>query len=171
MRNIDFAVMSLMFRIRDILRPPAEALEEAGAGPGMRVLDFGCGPGSYSRAAAEMVGDSGVVYALDELPVATEKVKKKAAGRNISTIRTILSACETGLDDESIDLALLYDVYHDLRDPDCVLKELHRVLKPVAVLSFSDHHLKEDAITVAITAGGLFELAGRGKRTVTFRKT
>ncbi len=31
-----------------------------------------------------------------------------------------------------MDVALLYDVYHDLAYPSIVLAELHRVLKPTA---------------------------------------
>lgn len=169
MRKIDFVLMSLMFRFRDLIRPPAGALKEAGVGPGMRVLDYGCGPGSFSLAAAEMVGDGGLVYALDELTVAIEKVKAKASA-DFTNIKTILSDCETGLDDASIDVALLYDAFHDLDDPDCVLKELYRVLKPGSTLSFSDHHLKDDEIAAAVTAGGLFGLAARGKRTFSFTK-
>lgn len=162
--------MSLMFRVRDLIRPPAVALKEAGVEPGMKVLDYGCGPGSFSLAAAAMVGDVGLVYSLDELPVAIEKVESKAQAAGLTNINTILSDCLTGLGDASIDVALLYDAYHDLADPDSVLKELHRVLKPGAILSFSDHHLKDDEIAAAVTASSLFRLEERGKRTFTFMK-
>lgn len=170
MRKIDFTLMSLIFRVRDLVRPPAGALEEAGVGPGMRVLDYGCGPGSFSLAAASIVGEGGLVYALDELPIVVEKVEKKAAAVGFDNINTILSDCKTALDDECIDVALLYDAFHNLADPDCVLKELYRVLKPSSALSFSDHHLKDDEIVAAVTAGGLFSLEARGKRTFTFIK-
>lgn len=170
MRNIDFALMSLMFRVRDLIRPPLGALKEAGVQPGMRVLDYGCGPGNFSLAAAAMVGDGGMVYALDELPVAIERVERKAQAAGLANIKTILSDCRTGLDDASIDVALLYDAFHDLADPDCVLNELYRVLKPGAVLSFSDHHMKDEEIVAAVTAGGMFRLAARGKRTFTFKR-
>jgi hypothetical protein len=65
---------------------------------------------------------------------------------------------------------LLYDTYHDLAQPDEVLAELHRALKPGATLSFSDHHMREDAILDAVTRGGLFELASKGKKTYSFLK-
>ena len=162
--------MSLMFRFRDLIRPPSGAMKEAGVGTGMCILDYGCGPGSFSLAAASIVGNGGRVYALDELPVAIEKVESKAQAAGLTNINAILSDCQTGLDDASIDVALLYDAFHDLADPDCVLKELYRVLKPAAVLSFSDHHLKDDEIVAAITVGGMFRLAARGKRTFTFKR-
>jgi ubiquinone/menaquinone biosynthesis C-methylase UbiE len=44
--------------IRDLT---ADVLRRAGIGPGMRVLDIGCGVGDVSLLAADMVGPSGFV--------------------------------------------------------------------------------------------------------------
>jgi ubiquinone/menaquinone biosynthesis C-methylase UbiE len=65
---------------------------------------------------------------------------------------------------------LLYDTFHDLSDPDGVLTELHRVLKPNGILSFSDHHMKKNEITSRVTERGLFKLSKEGKRTFIFLK-
>lgn len=54
--NLDFWLMSWAFRLRDWLHPLAGILHEAGVRPGMTVLDFGCGPGGLSLAAARLVG-------------------------------------------------------------------------------------------------------------------
>ncbi|MGD0160252.1 MAG: methyltransferase domain-containing protein [Candidatus Bathyarchaeia archaeon] len=66
---------------------------------------------------------------------------------------------------------LLYDVFHDLEDQDSVLTELHRILKPEGILSFSDHHLNEGEITSKITSQSLFRLLKKGKHTYSFTKT
>ena len=134
------------------------------------MLDFGCGPGSYAIAAAEKVGRSGKVYALDIHPRAAELVKSAAGKKGLTNIETITSDCATWLEAESIDLVLLYDIFHMLDDPEAVLAELHRVLKPDGRLSFSDHHMKEDEIIPGLTADGLFKLSKRGRRTYTFVK-
>ena len=73
-----FRLMALSYRVRDALRPRAPYLEEAGLQPGMTVLDFGCGPGSYVTPTARMVGDSGRVFALDRHPTALEMTADRA---------------------------------------------------------------------------------------------
>ena len=88
----------------------------------------------------------------------------------MTNVETIQSECKTELPDESIDIVLLYDTFHEVDDPDVVLQELHRVLKQDGILSFSDHHMKEEEIVSEITKGGLFTLSRKGKKTYSFTK-
>ena len=166
----DFKVMSLYFKLRDFFQPPKKILAEVNIEPGFIVLDYGCGPGSYTTVAAQLVGETGKVYALDILPQAVEQIQKAAARKRLTNVETILSDCATGLPDESIDVALLYDTLHDLNEPDKVLTELHRVLKPDGILSFSDHHLKEKEIISRVAAKDLFKLLNKGERVYNFAK-
>src|SRR5271165_1747413 len=70
------------------LRPVTERLlRNAQIGPGMRVLDLGCGAGDVSFLAAQFVGSTGLVVGIDRsrevLGLASERAQ--AAGwRNIS---------------------------------------------------------------------------------------
>ncbi|MFC1958135.1 hypothetical protein ACFLVQ_01020 [Chloroflexota bacterium] len=57
-----------------------------------------------------------------------------------------------------------------MSDPNRVLGELYRILKPNGILSFSDHHMKENEILSEVTSGGLFKLLKKGKRTYSFVK-
>ena len=168
MRAIDFSFMSLWYKLRDLLAPPESVLAEVEIRPGFHLLDYGCGPGSYSLAAAELVGQSGIVYAADINPLGIERVQKAASGRGLSNIRTIDTDCATGLEGASMDVVLLYDTYHDLAAPDDVLQELHRVLKPGGIPSFSDHHMAEEEIVTGVTGSRLFSLSGKGEKTYTF---
>jgi ubiquinone/menaquinone biosynthesis C-methylase UbiE len=170
MSDITFRIMSLGFWFRDIVRPPKTVLEEVGIEPGHRVLDFGCGPGSFAVAAADVVGRDGKVYALDVNPLAIQRVDKVSSRKGLTQVETIRSDGPTGLPDESLDVVLLYDVLHELDPPDGVLAELHRTLKPGGTLSASDHHMEEDRILSVATARGLFELSGRRKRTYSLTK-
>lgn len=170
-RNFDFRFMSSGYKFRDFFLPRENTLAEVGIEPGFYILDYGCGPGSYTVVAARLVGESGKVYALDIHPLAIRRVQDLAGKKRLANIETILSDCATGLPDESIDVVLLYDILHKLSKPDEVLAELHRVLKPNGILSFNDHHLKEESeIMARITGKGLFGLSRKGKRVHNFLK-
>ncbi len=168
--NFDFQFMSLGYKFRDFFLPRMNILKEVGIKPGFHVLDYGCGPGSYIIPLAELVGESGKVYALDIHPLAIQKVQDIASKKQLANVETILSDCQTGLPDNTLDVVLLYDIFHHLSDPDVVLKELYRVLKPDGILSFSDHHMKENEIVAEVTNSGLFRLSRKGQRTYTFLK-
>jgi ubiquinone/menaquinone biosynthesis C-methylase UbiE len=145
-------------------------LKEAGIESGFSVLDFGCCPGGYIMPLAELVGPSGQISALDIHPLAIQAVKRIATRKGIKNIGTIESDCSTGLPDNGVDVALLYDVFHDLARPDDVLRELHRILKPGGRLSFSDHHMKEKEILTRVTGAGMFRFVRKGKKTYSFTK-
>jgi len=170
MSNFHFKLMSLSFAFRDIFSPPGNILKEVGIEPGFVILDYGCGTGSYSIPAAQLVGESGKVYALDIHPLAVQRVHKVASKKGLTNIETILSDCATGLPESCVDVVLLFDTLHDLGHPYEVLRELHRVLKPMGTYSISDHHMKEDAILSEVTSRGLFRLWRKGRRTYTFLK-
>jgi ubiquinone/menaquinone biosynthesis C-methylase UbiE len=166
--GLHFKLMALTFKIRDFFAPRMSILKEVGIKPGLSVLDYGCGSGSYITAAAGLVGESGKIYALDIHPLAIECVRRIASRNHLPNVETIQSDCKTGLPDDSVDVVLLYDVFHKLSDPDSVLEELHRVLTPDGILSFSDHHLKEDEIVPRMADKGLFRLSGKGSKTYSF---
>jgi len=170
MPNLGFKLMALEFKLRDLLSPRMNILKEAGIQTGFCVLDYGCGPGGYIVPLAELVGESGKIYALDVHPLAIRMVEGLARRRGLKNVETIHSDCETGLPDAGVDVVLLYDTFHDLADPDGVLSELHRILKVGGTLSFSDHHMKEGEIISEVTKSGLFKLREKGKRTYSFSK-
>ncbi len=170
MSDSHFKLMSFGYKFRDFFLPRMNVLKEAGIKPGFHVLDYGCGPGGYIIAAAELVGKSGKIYALDIHPLAIQRVQSITSKKQLTNVETICSDCKTGLPDKSIDVALLFDTLHGLSEPNEVLAELHRVLKPNGILSLSDHHLKEDEIRTKITDKGLFRLLRKGERVYNFSK-
>jgi SAM-dependent methyltransferase len=109
------------------------------------------------------------VYALDVNPLALEAARKKGGKKDYGPVEVILSDGATGLADGSVDVVLLYDVFHELDAPAAVLAELARILKPGGKLSFSDHHLDGEGAVAAVQAGP-FELVEEHKNTRTFAK-
>jgi len=156
--------------IRDFFNPPRNWVAEAGVKAGDTVLDFGCGRGSFAAAAARAAGPSGKVYALDLNPLALASAQKNASKTGLAPVETIESDGATGLADGSVDVVLLYDVFHELDEPRAVLAEMARILKAEGTLSFSDHHLKGEEAVAAVQDGGPFELTEQHKNTYTFAK-
>jgi len=168
--NIDFKFMSFFFKIRDKLKAPMLKIEKTNTKPGDIVLDYGCGPGSFTIAAAETVGSSGKVYAADINSLAIKKVKKAALKKGLNNIETILTDGNTGLGDNSIDVVICFDTIHHVDDQESLLREFHRVLKPNSTLSLDDHHMEEHEIISKITDQGLFELADKKEKLYLFTK-
>lgn len=168
--NLDFLATRFFLGIRDLLIPREKVLSEVEIKPGFSILDYGCGPGSYSIIAAKSVGNKGKVYAADIHPMALTNVTKRAERLGLKNIETINTDCKTGLKDQSIDVVFLYDVFHDFKEPRKILQEIHRVLKTKGILTFSDHHLKEREIVSAVEGSKLFKLMSKGKRTYGFKK-
>lgn len=117
-----------------------------------------------------MVGPSGKVYALDINPVAIEMVQHLISIKQLKNVETILTDYNTGLFGTSVDVVLFYDTFHALKEPELVMKELHRILKPDGILSFRDDYMKEEEIMERITRKRLFKLKKKGKKTYSFKK-
>ena len=170
MSKTHFKFMLKHFKQRDKKYLPLNKIEKTKINEGSIVLDYGCGPGSYSIAVAEVVGNTGKVYAVDIHPLAIKEVEKRAREKELKNIETILTDCDTKLEDNSIDVVLLLDIYHDLSNPERILQELHRVLKKNGWLSVDDHHFKDDEIIGKITNIGLFKFIERKDEVFNFTK-
>lgn len=129
-----------------------EILEKVGVKKGQIVLDFGCSSGTYTIPAAKIVGKEGKVYALDKDKKAINEVIKKAESEGLKNIERMDTSGELKiyLDDMSIDMILLYDVFHDYYFPSAedrrkLLDEIHRVLKQDGSLSVWPKHMESRA--------------------------
>src|SRR5262245_65510257 len=59
---------------------------EAGIGPGMRVLDVGCGAGDVAFAVARIVGPSGAVVGVDRSPEAVLLASRRAEADGLENV-------------------------------------------------------------------------------------
>ena len=149
--NLDFRLMAFFFKIRDFFKPPVEKVDKIGLSSGDRVLDYGCGTGSYSVEVARQVGPEGIVYAADIHPLAIKKIQKRAKKQGLSNIHTIQTDCKTGLEEKSIDVVICFDMLHDVSNYQDVLSEIRRVMTEDAVFAFDDHHQEESEILSKFT--------------------
>ena len=126
-------------------------LKEIGLKPGQKVLDFGCRVGHYTIPAAEVVGDKGIVFAVDKEQHALNELELKARANNFKNVNVIGTSGETtlGFESESIEVVLFYDVLHYLEKSDrkTLYREAQRVLKQEGLLSVYPKHTLEDEPT------------------------
>ena len=124
-------------RFRRWLLNPVKTLKGAEIKPGQSVLEVGCGTGFFTIPAAEMIGDKGSLIAMDPLSDYVERVSKKVKEADLKNVRVVKrDALDTGLDNASIDMVLLFGVIPFPFLPLArLLPEMHRVLQPGGTLA------------------------------------
>ncbi len=113
--------------------------------PGTIVADIGAGDGSYSFAAAEIVGPTGRVYATE---IDTDKLKQLRTDvlkRKLANVIVVEGAVDdTKLPSECCDAIYLRHVYHHLTQPVEFDRNLVRSLKIGARLAIIDFPANEN---------------------------
>ena len=105
--------------------------------PGETVADIGAGTGYYTRRLAQLVGDKGLVYAVDIQQEMLDLLTNKMASLNIRNVKPILGELtDPKLPPGSTDLAIMVDVYHEFDHPYEMAQALCRALKPGGRLVF-----------------------------------
>jgi len=115
---------------------PARVLAVFGLDRGVQdLVEFGCGYGTFTLAAAGIA--AGTVHALDIEPEMVAVVRHKCAAAGIANVKAEVRdfvAEGTGLADNSMDAALLFNILHH-EEPIALMKEALRVLKPNGMLA------------------------------------
>jgi len=114
---------------------PESILKDAGLKANMVFMDIGCGDGFFSMLASEIVGSSGLIYALDIDTSAIERLKHQATDLGLTNIKaTAGSAEETVFCSRCADVIFFSMVLHDFSNPEKVLLNSKKMLKNTGVL-------------------------------------
>jgi len=93
------------------------------------VAEFGCGYGTFTFPAARII--RGAIYALDIEPDLVQAVREEAKRQNLRNVNVILKdfmAEGSGLQDESVDYVMLFNILH-LENPAILFNEAKRILR------------------------------------------
>ena len=100
---------------------------------GITFLDLGCGQGNYSLEAANLIGPTGVVYAVDLWEEGLSALKERAAREGQANLKSLAAgAGQVPMESRSVDVGLMATVLHDLVEAGTAagaLAEVTRVIK------------------------------------------
>jgi ubiquinone/menaquinone biosynthesis C-methylase UbiE len=113
---------------------PDVILPEIGLRPGMTLVDVGCGQGFFAIPAARIVGPNGRIYGIDIDKEALELMGRKVSDASLN-IRILLGEAEKTVACEGCaDIVFFGISLHDFSEPEKVLDNAWRMLKPGGVL-------------------------------------
>jgi ubiquinone/menaquinone biosynthesis C-methylase UbiE len=165
-----FRIMSFMFNFTDLFNSPDKKLTSFNIKKGDIIVDYGCGTGRYLKEASELVGSSGIVYAVDIHELAIKSAFgqiKKYDLKNIKPVQT--DGNTTDIPSHSIDLIFALDMFHMVRNTFVFFKELHRMSKPEGTLIIEDGHQPRSLSREKILKSELWEIIEENKAFLTCR--
>jgi ubiquinone/menaquinone biosynthesis C-methylase UbiE len=147
---------------------PEDILKEIGLKAGMCFMDIGCGNGFFTLPAARLVGNAGMVYALDTSTMALDEIEKKARAENLHNVQPAPGKAEDQvLCEQCADIIFYGIVLHDFEDASQVLMNARKMIKRQGLLADLDWKKRKMPLgpPVAVRfdegqAGRLIETAG-----------
>lgn len=134
---------------RDTEEDPDQALAIIGIKKGSVVADVGAGSGYMTVKMARKVGADGIVYANDIQQAMLDLLDKRLKKGKITNVRPILGTPDDPkLPAESIEMALLVDVYHEFSQPQAMLRHLHDALKAGGRLVLLEYRKEDPSIPI-----------------------
>jgi protein-L-isoaspartate O-methyltransferase len=130
---------------REAEEAPSVAVRALQLKKGQVVADIGAGSGYYTMRMADAVGPEGKVYATDIQTGMLDIVRRRVTAARLTNVETVLSAPDDPkLPADSLDLAIMVDVYHELAAPQEFIRRLRPALKRTGRLVLLEFR-KEDS--------------------------
>jgi ubiquinone/menaquinone biosynthesis C-methylase UbiE len=134
---------------RDEEEAPDVALNVLKIPKGAWVADIGAGSGFITERLSARVGPTGRVFANDVQPQMLQILARRLAQRNITNVTLIQGTIDDPkLEPASVDLAIMVDVYHELSQPQAILKHLRAALKPGGRLVLLEYRKEDPTIPI-----------------------
>jgi 2-polyprenyl-3-methyl-5-hydroxy-6-metoxy-1,4-benzoquinol methylase len=115
----------------------------AGIGPGMRVLDVGCGAGDVSFLLARMVGPSGAVVGVDRSQDAVAMATARAQAMELSQVSFSQGELEDISLDQPVDAAVGRFVLMYSPDPSVSLRRIAANVRAGGIVAFQEMNVAE----------------------------
>lgn len=116
---------------------------------GSAVADLGAGSGYFTVRLARAVGTAGKVYAVDIQQGMLDLLQRAVTRERLTNVIPVLSTeNDPRLPEQSLDLVLMVDVYHELSSPQVTLAHLKRALKPGGRLVLLEYRAEDPDVPI-----------------------
>lgn len=138
---------------------PEVRLAEVGVAKGMKVADIGAGYGFFAFPAAQVVGEGGLVYAIEPDRKRVAEMTKDVLEEGVKNLKVVEATAEDlrAIATADVDIAMSMASFHHFVDQRKGLLEMKRIVKPGGLVYLRD-----------IKPGRVFK---HGSRSDEFRKT
>lgn len=111
-----------------------------GVTPGMRVADIGAGDGYYTVRLARRLGPGATIYAEDVTQDYLDRLAARLEREGLAGVTLVRGEpSDPRLPSQSVDLAILAHMYHEIAQPYEFLYRLHAVLTPNGRIAVVDN--------------------------------
>lgn len=136
-------------RERELEENPDLAMRLIRVERGSAVADLGAGSGYFTVRLARAVGTTGRVYAVDIQSGMLELLRRAVAREKLTNVIPVLSTeDDPRLPEQSLDLVLMVDVYHELSSPQVTLAHVKRALKPGGRLVLLEYRAEDPNVPI-----------------------
>jgi precorrin-6B methylase 2 len=116
---------------------------------GAAVADIGAGSGYITVKLSARVGAAGRVFANDVQPQMLQILGRRLADQHITNVTLVQGTLDDPkLDPASVDLEMMVDVYHELSQPQAILRHLRTALKPGGRLVLLEYRQEDPAVPI-----------------------
>jgi ubiquinone/menaquinone biosynthesis C-methylase UbiE len=117
--------------------------------PGDNVADIGAGTGYMTWRMAKRVQPGGKIYAVDIQPEMIDVLKEQMKERSITNVVPVLGTItDPKLPANSIDLAIMVDVYHEFSEPVEMMKNIMAGLKNGGRVAFVEYRAEDPNVPI-----------------------
>jgi ubiquinone/menaquinone biosynthesis C-methylase UbiE len=118
---------------------------------GASVADIGAGSGYITVRLAARVGPTGRVFANDVQPQMLNILARRLTNANITNVTLVEGTLnDPRLPPASVDLALMVDVYHELSQPQAILRHVRESLKPGGRLVLLEYRKEDPTVPIKL---------------------
>jgi ubiquinone/menaquinone biosynthesis C-methylase UbiE len=130
---------------------PKKLLELLKFKDGDVVADIGAGSGYYSFRIARLVAPKGKVLAVDIQKEMLDIIRERGKKEGVTNVEPVQGEeADPKLKDDSVDLILLVDVYHEFSFPYEMTEKMVKALKPGGRLVFVEFRLEDEKVPIKL---------------------